>query len=167
MLTLTVADVDVGEPINLAQFSTTLLVNSLPLKTLPLASSPVSFTFKLKEDFTLALRDGNGVIGSVTLSSVLFQSGSSVNVTRWLTLFDPVDDSYDGDLKEDDFENPKVKVTFSFSNGGSSLASSAVNVKQQPPPRAVVEDESRVNSASEIQSLRHKLQILNQNKERI
>lgn len=52
-----------------------------------------------------------------------------MNVTRWLTLFDPVDDSYDGDLKEDDFENPKIKVNFSFTIGSSSLTSSVVTIK--------------------------------------
>ena len=83
----------------------------------------------MKEDFTLTLRDGSEIIGSVTLNARLFQNVSSMNVTRWLTLFDPVDDSYDGDLKEDDFENPKIKVCFSYSNANTSSSSSSVTIK--------------------------------------
>lgn len=41
MLTLTVADLDIGEPINFTYISITLLVNSLPHKTLPLTSLPI------------------------------------------------------------------------------------------------------------------------------
>lgn len=116
MLTINVADFDLGEPINLSTLNLTVLSNSLPHKTLQLTTLPVQFCFKLKEDFTIVLRDGPDIIGSVTLNSSLFSNISSLNVTRWLTLFDPVDDSYDGDLKEDDFENPKIKVNFSYSN---------------------------------------------------
>jgi hypothetical protein len=83
----------------------------------------------LKEDFTLTLREGSDIIGSVTLNACLFQNVSSMNVTRWLTLFDPVDDSYDGDLKEDDFENPKIKVNFSYSTAITSSTSSTVTIK--------------------------------------
>ena len=78
-------------------------------------------------------------------------------------MFDPVDDSYDGDLKEDDFENPKIKVNFCYNTSTTSLTSSTVTLKQ---PR-IQEDESRVKSTSEIQNLKHKMQILNENKERL
>jgi hypothetical protein len=39
-------------------------------------------------------------------------------VTRWLTLFDPLDDLYDGDLREDDFEAPRVKLHFQIKRQG-------------------------------------------------
>ena len=31
---------------------------------------------------------------------------------RWLTLFDPLDDLYDGDFREDDLESPRLRLHF-------------------------------------------------------
>ncbi len=60
----------------------------------------------------MTLRDGSDIVGSVTINSRLFANISSLNVTRWITLFDPVDDKYDGDLREDDDDDPRIKVIF-------------------------------------------------------
>lgn len=63
-------------------------------------------------DFTIVLRDSYEVLGSLKLSARLFTNVQGMSVYRWLTLFDPMDDLYDGDFREDDFESPRLRFHF-------------------------------------------------------
>ncbi|EAR82662.2 hypothetical protein TTHERM_01099090 (macronuclear) [Tetrahymena thermophila SB210] len=55
----------------------------------------------------------NELIGSITFPLELFSDQKIVK--RWITLFDPEDDNYDGDFLEDDTEVPRVLLNFQMS----------------------------------------------------
>jgi hypothetical protein len=65
-----------------------------------------------------------------SLGSISFNHETDFTVCRelefsqWVTLFDEVDDDlYDGDLGEDDEENPKVLITFKLVDGPTPTVS--------------------------------------------
>lgn len=44
------------------------------------------------------------IIGSLRISQSILAAQRKLNLVRWLTLFDPSDDQYDGNLGDDDEE---------------------------------------------------------------
>ncbi|CAD8064244.1 unnamed protein product [Paramecium sonneborni] len=103
MIQVSLYDIDLGCQYHKLYFQ--IQSNSQTNETHQISQLPISTLIEGKE-FKIIIRDGSITIGSISFHSK--QLTKSLNLVRWITLFDPKDDQYDGNLIEDDLEQPRI-----------------------------------------------------------
>ncbi|CAD8076404.1 unnamed protein product [Paramecium sonneborni] len=103
MIQVSLYDIDLGFQFHKLYFS--IQSNSQTVETHLVSQLPISTLIEGRE-FKIIIKDGSITIGSISFPSK--QLTKQLNLVRWITLFDPKDDQYDGNLIEDDLEQPRI-----------------------------------------------------------
>ncbi|CAD8145867.1 unnamed protein product [Paramecium octaurelia] len=103
MIQVTLYDVDLGCQFHKLYFA--IQSNSQTVETHLVSQLPISTLIEGRE-FKIILKDGSITIGSISFPPK--QLNKQLNLVRWITLFDPKDDQYDGNFIEDDIEQPRI-----------------------------------------------------------
>ncbi|KAM3136131.1 hypothetical protein pb186bvf_011753 [Paramecium bursaria] len=104
MITITLLDVEPSAQL-------TFMIQSTTIDQQQYYGLPVSAQIQPK-DFRIILKDGNQLFGSISFQIKNIKQGT--NAVRWITLFDPKDDLYDGNMNEDDIELPRILIRIEY-----------------------------------------------------